>query len=365
VEGTQVSRMKILFIARPDLFKVRGGDTVQMEQTAIHLRKLGVAVDIHASSSRANYTQYDLVHFFNIMDPEDILGHVYRCKIPYVVSPVFVDYREYDSKHRKDATGYASRILPANTIEYMKTAGKFLLKGETVSTRKFFVKGHRASIRTILAKAACLLPNSNNEYERVTQAFGTQKHYVVVPNAVDPLKFRPDRSVKRDLVICVGRLEGRKNQLNLIKAMSNTQIQVIIIGQESENQKRYVNECHAVAGTNISFVPFLSQDDLLPYYNRAKVHVLPSWFETTGLSSLEAGAMGCNLVVGDRGDVREYFSGHAEFCDPGSVDSIRNAVIKAYEKPADDLLSKHILNNFTWDKAAQKTLEAYKSALNK
>jgi len=38
--------------------------------------------------------------------------------------------------------------------------------------------------------------------------------------------------------------------------------------------------------------------------------VLPSWFETTGLSSIEAGVMGCNIVITDK-VMQEYFSHHA------------------------------------------------------
>jgi len=38
--------MKVLMLGRIDLFQNRGGDTVQIENTAEELRNLGVEVDI-------------------------------------------------------------------------------------------------------------------------------------------------------------------------------------------------------------------------------------------------------------------------------------------------------------------------------
>lgn len=55
--------MKVLFIVRSTLFSVRGGDTVQVEETAAHLRLLGVEVSIRKSSEHIDYSGYRLIHF--------------------------------------------------------------------------------------------------------------------------------------------------------------------------------------------------------------------------------------------------------------------------------------------------------------
>jgi glycosyltransferase involved in cell wall biosynthesis len=79
---------------------------------------------------------------------------------------------------------------------------------------------------------------------------------------------------------------------------------------------------------------------------------------------LEAAAMGCNLVITNKGDTRDYFGNYAYYCEPGSIKSTRAAIIRACESPVDPLLREHILQNFTWEKTAEKTLEGYKIALN-
>jgi len=98
-------------------------------------------------------------------------------------------------------------------------------------------------------------------------------------------------------------------------------------------------------------------------YKAAKVHVLPSWFETTGLSSLEAGAMGCNIVVTRKGDTEEYFKDMAYYCEPDDVESIRNAVLQAYTNPVNPYLQDYIFSHYTWKDTAEQTLQAYQLIL--
>ncbi|MNL46427.1 hypothetical protein D3C87_1691360 [compost metagenome] len=92
---------------------------------------------------------------------------------------------------------------------------------------------------------------------------------------------------------------------------------------------------------------------------------MPSWFETTGLSSLEAAIMDCNIVVTRKGDTEEYFQDLAFYCEPDNVSSIKNAVIKAFNEPCRDSLKELILKEYVWEKTAEETLKAYNLVLNK
>ena len=58
---------------------------------------------------------------------------------------------------------------------------------------------------------------------------------------------------------------------------------------------------------NTFFLGEISHDDIYPYYSKAKVHVLPSFRESPGLSTLEAAVFGVNCVVSFHGPVAEYF----------------------------------------------------------
>jgi len=164
-------------------------------------------------------------------------------------------------------------------------------------------------------------------------------------------------------VICVARIEGIKNQLNLIRALNNTRFKLLLIGNHSPNQQAYYDECKSIAAANIEFIAHLPQDELVAYYQRAGVHVLPSWFETTGLSSLEAAAMGCNIVITDKGDTREYFGDDAFYCDPGKPESILAAIEQAGGAQHKPMLRERILQKYTWAQAAKSTLAAYEQVV--
>ena len=49
--------------------------------------------------------------------------------------------------------------------------------------------------------------------------------------------------------------------------------------------------------------------------------------ETPGLSSLEAAAMGKNIVVTTKGDTYDYFEDYAFYCEPDDIESIKNALM--------------------------------------
>lgn len=390
--------MKILFIARSTLYKNPGGDTIQVQQTAAHLEKLGIDVTIRLTNEAVDYRDYDLLHFFNIIRPADILQHSTRSGKPYVVSTVFVDYSEYDQKMRDGLPGLLFRVFSPDQAEYFKAIARRLINGEKIISPLYYLLGQRRSIRRIIRKASVLLPNSENEYTRLVASYGVPQRYRVVPNAIDPSLFRwspgqvpqnplqdktpPQAMVTRTilprmapiptfkdterdpgLVLCVARIEGLKNQLNLILALRDTPFRLIFIGSASHNHLAYYKACREAAGSQTLFIENLPQEELLSYYRQAHVHVLPSWFETTGLSSLEAAAMGCKIVITDKGDTREYFGKDAWYCDPASPASVREAVTSAASAPYNDRLRERILTQYTWERTAQETMQAYKEIL--
>lgn len=356
--------MKVAIIARSTLFRVPGGDTVQAVQTARHLANIGISMDVLLCNEKIAYNQYDLLHFFNLTRPADILYHSKKAKKPYVVSTILCSYGEYDKQHRKTA-GFLLSKLSSDSIEYFKTMARWLLRRDHLSSMAYVWKGQRRSILDVLKRSALILPNSKSEYQRVEQTYAAGNKCMIVPNGVDPDVFTYDPSVKKDekLVLCVARIEGIKNQLNLIRALNGTEYKLLLIGAHAPNQEDYYAECKRIAAANISFIGHVPQGELIKYYQKAKVHILPSWFETTGLSSIEAAVMGCNIVITDRGDAKEYFGDDAFYCEPGNADSIYNAIKRAGRAPFNINLYQKIHEKYTWAAAASQTLKAYQSAI--
>jgi len=355
--------MKIVLITRSTAYTTQGGDTIQVLKTAECLRKLGVEVDVKLSNEVITYADYDLLHFFNIPRPADMLRHSKLSGKPYIISTVLLDHSEFDKHHRR-RLGRLLRFFSADAIEYIKTIARCLVGKDHLASREFIWKGQRRSIIELIRGAAMLLPNSFTEYQRLVDSYGIEAPHAVVPNGVDLSIFNAPHEVKEaETVLCVARIEGNKNQLNLVKALNNTRFKVILVGKHAPNQADYYAAVRAAAASNIHFIDYLSLPALIDQYSRAKVHILPSWFETTGLSSLEAAVMGCNIVITDKGDTRPYFENYAHYCDPASPQSIKQAVEAAVNAAFSQQLYEKIVHNYTWEITAQETLKAYETVL--
>lgn len=357
--------MKIAFIARSSLYQSIGGDTIQMQQTARYLEQLNIAVDIRLANEKINYREYDLLHFFNLTRPSDILPHIGRSKKPFVVTPLLIDYSEYDKQYRKGLAGKIFSHLSPGQIEYAKTMARWIKRQQSLQSFSYLFRGHTKSVKHIIKKAAMILPNSEMEYRMLIQAYSLSPSYSVIPNGIDDNLFAMPINEQKDknFILCVARIEGLKNQINLISALNHSCFNLFLIGNVALNQTGYYTQCKKEAADNIHFIDHLPQEELINYYQKAKVHVLPSWFETCGLSTLEAGASGCNVVITDRGYASEYCNGNAFYCDPSSPASIREAIEKASESYVPPSFREKIIKNYTWRNAAGKTYEAYQKII--
>lgn len=357
--------VRIALITRSTLFDVPGGDTVQIVNLSKYLLQHNVEATIRLSDEVIDYPAYDMLHFFNLTRPADILHHIRRSNRPFAITPIAVDYSEYDKTCRGGITGFIFRHLKPDSIEYLKTVARLVNGTDTLSTPAYLWTGQRRSIQEILQQASMIFPSSEMETQTLQKSYNVVSEHILVHNGIDDAMFQFQHTEKDpQLVICVARIEGLKNQLNLIRALNNTRFTLLLIGSSAPNHKQYYKLCKKAAARNVTFIEHLPQHELFDYYLRAKVHILPSWFETCGLSSLEAAAMGCSIVISKRGFASEYFGDNALYCDPASPQSILDAVCQAAEKPADEKLSKMILEKYTWNVAAEKTAHAYKRILH-
>lgn len=328
--------MNVLFHIRNDYKRNLAGDSIQMLKTKEYLEKLGVKVDISCQYN-INLRKYDVLHIFNIIKANESYKFVQNAlsqRKPYVVSTIYW-----------------------NMTDYIKN------DENTSSTLEWWMKFNDMR-KEILDNASALLPNSNMEMHMLKKDFNMNKKFFVIPNCSDRLFYnaKPDSFISKyrlkDFILCVGRISCRKNQLALIKALKNTNFKLVLIGPKSNRE--YFEMCKKEANRNVTFIGEMKHHELASAYAAAKVHVLPSWFETPGLSSLEAGLAGCNIVTTDKGSTKEYFKDMAYYCDPSNEESINKSITSAYNKTKDNRLRDYIFANYTWETAAQRTLEAYK-----
>jgi glycosyltransferase involved in cell wall biosynthesis len=367
--------MKILMQSRKTLFSSPGGDTTQIEKTAEYLRKRGAIVDI-TTDLEPDVSGYDLVHVFNLRNPQEIYLQIKNAKSqhkPVALSTIWGEYVEYDRLARGGVYGMLSKILGNYTIEYCKIIARAIFNGEFhKGTMALILNGyHRLQLKSC-SMVDVFLPNSESEMKRVEHDMSLQDYqYVSVPNAVDIFLFDYKNTQSQDkfttfegCLLSAARIEGRKCQLQLIRAMKDLPYKLVIVGKPGPNSIEYYEQCKKEAGKNVTFLAYIPHKDLPSLYKVAKAHALVSWMETPGLSSLEAGIMHCNLLITDKGDTRDYFDDLATYCDPISVESIRTGIVKVMGQSYNEDLSQKIAEKYTWDKTAQATLDGYSIALN-
>jgi glycosyltransferase involved in cell wall biosynthesis len=338
---------------------IHGGHRRQLEETAAALGNLGVIVETSFDPD-PDLSAIDLVHGFGLNSDE-----VRVCRsvgLPVVESTIYWDraYRYTGDGGHVTARQFAGRVRRAARLALASIRGGLPLVRESWSITR-----EETRFNAAYSAVDMLLPNAEGEAASIVADLDVQTPYRFVPNAADPSRFAGSTGEFHDRgsVLCCARVEPHKNQLGLIRAMAGTGIPLVIAGAPHRHHNAYLERCRAEADANVTFTGWIPDDDLAALYRSARVHVLPSWFETTGLVSLEAALSGCNIVSTSRGHAREYFGDLAWYCDPADRRSIRDAVFAAWNAPPTPALRERILANYTWEHTARATVDAYLEVL--
>lgn len=385
--------MRVLMQPRPAIFRYSGGDTTQVLETADALKALGLSVDISLKVTE-NLSDYDIIHLFTT-GPVGIIWTYPRfqlariAKKPVVVSTIywpsksgegFINWAAQPKNQRRGSLSELRRAFPPwlkpvwlkYSLQWLKTGRKPYLPYDAFRALTKQPTGEQEIEKIqkqVWSSADVLLPNSEAEAQVIQRAVESPIRYLVVPNAVNVSLFEKasaDDFVKKygikDFVLCAATLTPRKNQLRLVRAVRN--LPLVLIGETTRPYaKPYIEECKREAASNVIILGAMNQKEVASAYAAAKVHVLASYYETPGLSNLEAAIAGCNIVSTTGGCTKEYFGDFAWYCDPEDTQSIREAVQGAYESPYREKLAECIRNRFTWQRTAEATLEGYELAL--
>ena len=145
----------------------------------------------------------------------------------------------------------------------------------------------------------------------------------------------------------------------------------LIIGKGKEKKKleKLINELNLK--NVVVFIGEVSHHKVMEYMAFCNIFSLPSWNEGFGIVYLEAMAQG-KPVIGCQGEGIEDFVEHGKtglLVKPKDVDSLVEAMDYLLGNPDEaramgQRARKLILENYTWEKNAEKTIEIYKEELN-
>ncbi len=176
-------------------------------------------------------------------------------------------------------------------------------------------------------------------------------------------------SREHKIVLFVGRVEPLKGIDTLMYAIKihkskhprETVCLWIVGGDMSSKAMRELESLRSTLGIvkeSVHFVGRQPQTELPYYYNAADVVVMPSHYESFGMTALEAMGCGVPVITTNVAGVSAHVSHVISVNNPLLLsDTIEHVLSEVHEKRA--------MNEFTWDVTAKKMLTVYSSRILK
>ena len=282
------------------------GSKMQAEIWLEELKRKGHEVDRISPWGHYDWKSYDIVHVFGFgLWNYDMIHWGSGINPNFVFSPI-IDTNQPMWKYR---------------IATHMGIGKLRMYSQNYALRQL-----RRDIKLFFAR-------SEYEASYLHQGYGIGRDKI----AIVPLSYRGDHyneSVEKEpFCLFAGTMtQPRKNVPRLIEAARKYGFNLKLVGNKgnAESEKNLMSLIGNAR--NIEVLGFVSDEELINLYDRAKVFALPSLNEGVGLVALEAAIHGCNIVITKLGGPKEYYeAGTARLVNPFSVDDIGRAVMSALD----------------------------------
>jgi glycosyltransferase involved in cell wall biosynthesis len=292
-----MNRPKILITTYHEAFLTRGGGEFEISKMATSLKMNGFIADIYGPFSR-DIEDYDVVYHFSVhAGGLDLLRKVRDHGLRIILSPnVYLD-----ENFTEDIPIIQSHVDLADVIVFKSSAEKENF------TKHFEVRDDRVEI---------------------------------VPQAIDEsiLQRAPEGLFKElynvdKFCVTFGLIDRNKNQLNVIKAVREFGIPLVVIGKYRD--KNYYDSCLGEAPDNFIFIDSLYyHSDVMRSALQEASFFIETSKEPAGISAIEAGLSGCKMVLSDSNWSREHFGLHPSYVNSDSISSIVSGVKSVLESDA-------------------------------
>ena len=176
-------------------------------------------------------------------------------------------------------------------------------------------------------------------------------------------------------ILFVGSEHPRKNLPTLLRAFKRLKeqprfknLKLVKVGKAGGPESDFRGQTMEVINSlklnrEVIFTEAVSEEDLRAYYCGAECFALPSLYEGFGFPPLEAMACGCPVIISDSSSLPEVVGEAAIKVPPYDIEGLAEALEKVL---TDEELRKGLItkgkaqaDKFSWDEAAEKTLEVY------
>lgn len=290
----------------------------------------------------AKQNKYDLTHsFFSVPCGLISLFLKWEFKLPYIIS-----------LRGSDVPGYSERFV--GLYRWITPTILKIWKGAT------FVISNSQGLKDLALKAQ------------------PKKEIGVVYNGIDVEEFVPDTTKQnKDIftIICVSRVTPRKGVRFLIQAFKilsarYDQVRLLIVGDG--NEKKSLEDLVQGLDLNdkVEFAGAIAHENVLGFYQRANVFVLPSLNEGMSNVMLEALACGLPVVATETGGTKELLTDNVnglvvKMKDADDLaEKIERLILHPELEKAMSLESRKLAQTLSWGKVADEYVELYRKTSN-
>jgi glycosyltransferase involved in cell wall biosynthesis len=189
------------------------------------------------------------------------------------------------------------------------------------------------------------------------------------------VEIREKFGIKGEYILAVGSLQPRKNLIRLLRSyallrreLGDSTPQLVLVGRRLWLYDEVFREVGRMELQNhVIFTEYVAEELLPALYRSARVFVYPSLFEGFGLPPLEAMACGTPVVASSTSSLPEVVADAGLLVDPYDERAIAAAILRLLrdEDLRTSLISRGVRRAglFTWQTAAEKTLELYQQSV--
>lgn len=305
--------MKIAYILYPNVIVSNRSNGIrsQAETWADTLRSLGHEIDYVSEWGNYDWKSYDAIHLFGDGYWWRFVRFLVKLNPNIYLSPI-VD----PAPNKKLKT-----ILKAKTKSIIK--GLLFINKESPMQRdiKFFKK---------------IFVRSRFEMEYMMKTYSIpEDKFVLVPLSYSTSCQSYEKVSKENFCLHISSIyQDRKNVIRLIEAAKKYGFKLILAGNKGTPQQYAPIENTIGQNKNIEVLGFISEEEKLDLYKRAKVFALPSIQEGVGIVALDAAFYGCEIAITNIPGPKEYYSGRCVEVDPFDIDSIGKGIVQLLKEKA-------------------------------
>lgn len=323
--------MRVLFLLRSDTDRLVGGTAEQLRQYARAVTERGGEATVSVGTQPPE-GRFDVAHVFNVDWPLETAHQMelaLRCADRVVLSPVHHDRRWEEEYHRAGRHGLSRTVASVVGVDGFMALRGLAQAGRTHELRseaaRQLVRGVAGRQRWMLEAADSWLVASPAEADSIVADFGVARRPAhVIRNGGDWVEdAAPPASLPRDFVLCVARVEARKNQLALARALTAVGVPGVFVGVPNPRHRAYVERFAAYVARHpsLTWLPSLDRMRTLALFRHARAHALASWYEVAALVDSEAAVAGTRVMTTARGHSRDVLGDAAVYWDPASGDA--------------------------------------------